>query len=266
MKKTNYNNNLMILSWNVNGIRSAYRKGFLDWLVETSPDILCLQEVRATTSQLSKDLVKPKGYYTYWNSAIKKGYAGTALFSREKPLSIKFGLDDERFDQEGRTIIAEYNKFTLINCYTINGNRNHSRLLLKFEYYDAILAKCEELRSQGHAVIFGGDINVAHKEIDLANPKSNKKNSGFLPEEREWVDKVLEAGYFDTFRYFYPDLTKQYSWWSYTHNARKRNVGWRFDYIFADKKAIELITDAFIMREAAHSDHSPVGIYLKKSD
>lgn len=262
-KEKSDTSNVLILSWNVNGIRSVYRKGFLSWLADTAPDVLCLQEIRAKVPQLEKDLAQAEGYHVWWNSAIKAGYAGTALFSRKKPLSLEFGLGDARFDQEGRTIIAEYSDFILINCYCPNGNRNHSRLQLKFDYYDALLAKCEELRAQGKTVIFGGDINVAHRGIDLVHPQSNKSNSGFLPEERRWVDKVVKAGYVDTFRYFYPNLAGQYTWWSYTYNARERNAGWRFDYFFVVREAIEQITDAFIMSEVTYSDHCPVGIVYK---
>jgi len=261
--KATASKDLSILSWNVNGIRAVYRKGFLTWLASTAPDILCLQETRARSRQLVNDLAQPRGYYAYWNDATRAGYGGTALLSREEPLSIEFGLGDARFDQEGRTIIAEYPDFTLINCYFPNGSRSHSRLSFKLDFYDRFLAKCEELRSQGHTVIFGGDLNTAHKEMDLAHPESNRRKSGFLPEERRWIDKVIEAGYVDTFRYSYPGLCAHYTWWSYTANSRERNVGWRFDYFFIVREAIDRVTDASITSEVTYSDHCPVGILLQ---
>ncbi|MCL0029710.1 exodeoxyribonuclease III [Dehalococcoidia bacterium] len=256
--------NISLFSWNVNGIRAAHRKGFVVWLANTVPDILCLQETRARVSQLNSDLARPTGYYAYWNSAATRaGYSGTALLSRDKPLSVEFGLGDVRFDQEGRTIIAEYPDFTLVNCYFPNGNSSHSRLLFKLDFYEAFLAKCEELRSEGHTVVFCGDLNTAHKEIDLANPQSNRRKSGFLPEERRWIDRVIETGYVDTFRYLHPSLAEQYTWWSYRAHSRGRNVGWRFDYFFTVREAVERVTDAFIVSEVALCDHCPIGIRLQ---
>lgn len=262
ISKQNYREKITLLSWNVNGIRSAYRKGFLPWLTEVKPDILCLQEIRATETQLHDSLAMPDGYYSYWNSSDRAGYGGTALFSRKKPLSITYGLGDGNLDREGRTIIAEYPNFFLINSYFPNGNRNHDRLLYKLNFYEAFQKKCDDLHNQGKVVIFCGDLNTAHKEIDLFNPKTNKKKSGFLPEERKWIDRMIESGYVDTFRYFYPNLSEQYSWWSYMLNARENNRGWRFDYIFIRKEAKKRILDAFILKEVSYSDHCPVGITL----
>jgi len=192
---------ITLLSWNVNGIRAVHKKGFLDWLAEADPDILCLQETRAGEDQLPAKLAQPDGYRGYWNGAKrKKGYSGTGLLTRPEPLSVEYGLGIEEFDQEGRTIIATYPTFTLLNCYFPNGGRDHSRVPFKLAFYDAFLEKCERLRSQGQAVIFCGDVNTSHREIDLARPKDNQKTTGFLPEERAWIDAFLADGWVDSFR------------------------------------------------------------------
>jgi exodeoxyribonuclease-3 len=255
---------ITLLSWNVNGIRAGHKKGFLDWLAETSPDMLCLQETRAGEAQLPATLAQPAGYYGFWNnSRKKKGYSGTALLTRPEPLNVGFGLGIEKFDQEGRTIIAQYATFTLINCYFPNGGRDHSRVPFKLAFYDAFLDKCESLRAQGHNVIFCGDVNTAHQEIDLARPRENQNTSGFLPEERAWIDRVIEAGYVDTFRHFHPDLTGGYTWWSMPTRARQRNVGWRLDYFFVARELLDRVSDAFILPEVMGSDHCPVGLRLR---
>lgn len=255
--------NILLLSWNVNSIRSIQKKNFMNWLMNINPDILCLQETKAEKSQLSSYLAQPSGYYAYWNGATKRGYSGTALLSRKEPLSVEFGLGVTEFDQEGRTIIARYPDFILINCYFPNGGRDHSRLAFKLAFYDAFLTKCEQLRTQGDIVIFCGDVNTAHREIDLARPKPNKRKTGFLPEERAWLNEVIKSKYVDTFRHFYPSLAEQYTWWSGRTIARERNVGWRLDYFFIVTEAIERVTDAIIMSEVNGSDHCPVGIHLK---
>jgi len=254
---------LTLLSWNVNGVRAIHRKGFLPWLEETAPDILCLQETKAMESQLPAELAQPAGYRAYWNSAQRKGYSGTALITRDEPLSIQFGLGLEEFDQEGRTIIAEYPTFTLINCYFPNGSRDHKRVPFKLAFYDAFLDKCQQLRKRGQPVVFCGDINTAHAEIDLANPKSNQKTTGFLPEERAWLDKVVAAGYVDTFRHFYPEATGQYTWWSMPTRARERNIGWRLDYFFVVTEFMKNVAAAFISPEVMGSDHCPVGLRIE---
>jgi exodeoxyribonuclease-3 len=255
---------ITLLSWNVNGVRAGHKKGFLDWLAETSPDMLCLQETRAGEAQLPAPLAQPAGYHGFWNnSRKKKGYSGTALLTRPEPLNVDFGLGIEEFDQEGRTIIAQYPSFTLINCYFPNGGRDRSRVPFKLAFYDAFLDKCESLRAQGHNVIFCGDVNTAHREIDLAHPRENQNTSGFLPEERAWIDRVIEAGYVDTFRYFHPDLTGGYTWWSMPTRARQRNVGWRLDYFFVARELLDRVSDAFILPEVMGSDHCPVGLRLR---
>jgi exodeoxyribonuclease-3 len=254
---------ITLLSWNVNGIRAVQKKGFLPWLAHSQPDILCLQETRAEEHQLPAELARPAGYHAFWHASIsKKGYSGTALFSRQEPLSVQFGLGVDEFDQEGRTIIAEYPDFTLLNCYFPNGGRDHSRVPFKMAFYEAFLQKCEALRAEDKAVLFCGDVNTAHREIDLANPKSNQNTTGFLPEERAWMDKLVEAGYVDTFRRLHPDLPEQYTWWSVPTRARERNVGWRIDYFFVTPDLLPRIADAFILPEVQGSDHCPVGLTL----
>lgn len=253
---------ISLLSWNVNGVRAAYGKGFLAWLTDLAPEIICLQETKAEKPQLSGDLAEPSGYHAYWNAASRRGYSGTALLSREAPLLVTFGLGTAEFDQEGRTIIAQYPDFTLINCYCPHGGRDLSRVAFKLAFCHALLDKCEQLSSQGYTVVLCGDLNTAHKEIDLAHPESNRNKTGFLPEERAWLDEVTKCGYVDTFRHFFPDLAEQYTWWSSITRARERNVGWRLDYFFVASKALERVTDAFIMPEVTGSDHCPVGIRL----
>jgi exodeoxyribonuclease-3 len=255
---------ITLSSWNVNGIRAVHKKGFLDWLAEANPDILCLQETRAEEAQLPAVLAQPAGYHGFWNgSRRKKGYSGTALLTRPEPLGVEFGLGIEEFDQEGRTIVAQYPSFTLINCYFPNGGRDHGRVPFKLAFYDAFLEKCEGLRAQGQAVIFCGDVNTSHREIDLARPKDNQNTTGFLPEERAWIDRVIEAGYVDTFRHFFPDLTGAYTWWSMPTRARERNIGWRLDYFFVAAEALDRVDEAFITPEVMGSDHCPVGLRLQ---
>jgi exodeoxyribonuclease-3 len=255
---------ITLLSWNVNGIRAAYRKGFLDRLAEAAPDVLCLQETRAEEDQLPARLAQPDGYRGFWNSArAKKGYSGTGLLTRRDPVSVEFGLGIKAFDQEGRTIVARYPTFTLVNCYFPNGGRDHRRVPFKLAFYDAFLEKCEELRAEGQAVVFCGDVNTAHREIDLARPKANKNTTGFLPEERAWIDRVVEAGYVDTFRHVHPDLPEQYTWWSVPTGARARNVGWRIDYFFVAREVLDWVAEAFILPEVTGSDHCPVGVRLR---
>ena len=255
---------ITLLSWNVNGIRAVHKKGFLDWLAEADPDILCLQETRAEEDQLTAKLAQPDGYRGYWNgSKRKKGYSGTGLLTRPEPLSVEFGLGIEEFDQEGRTVVATYPTFTLLNCYFPNGGRDHKRVPFKLAFYDAFLEKCERLRAQGQAVIFCGDVNTSHREIDLARPKDNQKTTGFLPEERAWIDQVVEAGYVDTFRHFYPDMEGQYSWWSVPTGARARNIGWRLDYFFVAEEVMDRVAEANILPDVMGSDHCPLGIEIR---
>jgi len=252
-----------LYSWNVNGIRAAQKKGLLDWFNKTQPDVLCLQETKAHPSQLDRELTVIPGYSVFWASAEKKGYSGVALITRKKPVSVQIGLGIEEFDREGRTIIAHYNDYVLITAYFPNGSRDHHRVPYKMAYYDAFLEYTESLRAQGKAVVFCGDVNTAHHEIDLARPKQNQKTTGFLPEERAWMDKLVRHGYIDTFRHFHPEQTDVYSWWAYWGKARDRNVGWRIDYFFCSPDLLDRAAAAQIHSDVMGSDHCPVSFTLK---
>jgi exodeoxyribonuclease III len=253
---------IKLLSWNVNGIRAAYRKGFSEWLAAASPDVLCIQETKASVDQLLSDIVRPEGYYSYWHSASKKGYSGVAVFSKREPLAVENVLGIQRFDEEGRLIRLDFDDFTLFNVYFPNGKASTERLKFKMEFYEAFLKHIEELRKQRKRLIFTGDVNTAHREIDLARPKENEKVSGFLPVEREWIDLVISGGYVDTFRHFHPDLV-QYSWWDLKTRARDRDVGWRIDYVFVSAEMLESVKDAFILSDVPGSDHCPVGVEIE---
>lgn len=250
---------IRLISWNVNGIRAAQKKGFLDWLHLESPDIMCVQETKAHKEQLDSELADPDGYHSYFSSAVKKGYSGVVIYSKKEPLSVKCGFGIEKFDSEGRTLIADYGDFVLFNIYFPNGKASKERLEYKMEFYDAFLEYADTLKGRGKKIVVCGDVNTAHKEIDLARPKDNEKTSGFLPEERAWIDKLLSHGYVDTFRAFNKE-PEQYSWWSMRTRARERNVGWRIDYFYASENVMENITDAFIMPDVMGSDHCPIGL------
>lgn len=252
---------LRLLSWNVNGIRSVKNKGFLDWFYNDSPDMLCLQETKAQPDQLDADLKEPKDYHVYWNYPERKGYGGVALYTRERPLEVRYGFGDTDFDLEGRVIIAEYPEFTMMNIYFPNGKMGPERLNYKMTFYDVFLDYADSLKADGKKLVICGDVNTAHKEIDLARPKENSKISGFLPEERAWIDKFVDHGYIDTFRQFNKE-PGQYSWWDFKSRARERNVGWRIDYFFVSENLLPSVKDAFIMSEVMGSDHCPVGIAL----
>ena len=251
---------MKIISWNVNGIRAVERKNALDWFKEQQPDILCIQETKAMKEQLSKNLTEPQGYHAFFHSAEKKGYSGTAIYTREKPVSISTSVGVDEFDAEGRVLNVEFEDFSLFNVYFPNGRAKPERLVYKLEFYDRFLEVIDQARKQ-KPVIFCGDLNTAHKPIDLAHPKENEINSGFLPIEREWIDKVVQHNYIDTFRHF-DDSPEKYSWWDYKTRARERNVGWRLDYFFVSKELLPQLKDAFIMSEIMGSDHCPVGIEI----
>ena len=253
---------LKLLSWNVNGIRAVMKRGFLDWLDKESPDILCLQETKATPEQLENSLREPKGYYAFWNYPQKKGYGGVATFTKEKPLRVLNGFGGSKFDTEGRVIITEYPNLKLFNVYFPNGKQSEERLKYKLDFYDAFLDYIDTLKAKGEKLVICGDYNTAHKEIDIARPKANEKISGFLPIERAWMDRLVEHGYFDTFRHFNKE-PGQYSWWDLKSGARARNVGWRIDYFFVSENLLESVSSAFIMPEVMGADHCPVGIKLK---
>ncbi len=255
---------LKILSWNVNGIRAVMKKGFLEWLYKESPDILCMQETKATPDQLDDTLREPESYDTYWNYPQKKGYGGVATFTKEKPLRVKNDFGIPEFDIEGRVIITEYPAFKLFNVYFPNGKQSDERLKYKLDFYNAFLDFIDSLKAKGEKLVICGDYNTAHQEIDLARPKTNEKLSGFLPIEREWIDKLVEHGYIDSFRHFNKE-PGQYSWWDLKSGARERNVGWRIDYFFVSENLLGSVSRAFIMSEVMGSDHCPVGIILKVS-
>jgi exodeoxyribonuclease-3 len=250
-------------SWNVNGIRAAQKKGLLDWFHKEAPDILGVQETKAHPDQLDPELAAPAGYHTYWASAEKKGYSGVGLFSKAEPNDVKIGLGISEYDSEGRTIIAEYDDFVFITAYFPNGSRDHSRVPFKMAYKAAFLDYCNNLRKQGKAVIFCGDVNTAHNEIDLARPKDNTKTTGFLPEERVWIDQAIEAGYIDIFRDLNPNLEGAYNWWSPRSGAREKNIGWRIDYFFITPDLKDRVVTAEIHPNILGSDHCPISLTLK---
>jgi exodeoxyribonuclease-3 len=252
-----------LLSWNVNGLRSVRNKGFLEWLNKEKPDVLCIQETKINDiEKLDTDVREPMGYHVYWNYPERKGYAGVAVFTKDEPASVRYDFGKSRPDLEGRAIIAEYPGFTLFNVYFPNGKANAERLKYKMTFYDVFLKYADSLKASGKKLVVCGDVNTAHKEIDLARPKENAKLSGFLPEERAWIDKFIAHGYADTFRHFNKE-PNQYSYWDIKTGARARNVGWRIDYFFVSENLLPSVTKAFIMSEVMGSDHCPVGIVLK---
>jgi exodeoxyribonuclease III len=238
------------------------KKGFLDWLGQASPDILCLQETKAEAHQLTADILEPAGYRSYWHSARKKGYSGVAVYSKIEPRDMETSLGEPRFDEEGRVIRLDFDGFTLFNVYFPNGKSGPDRLKFKMDFYAAFLDHLENLRKRIPRLIFLGDVNTAHQEIDLARPKENAKVSGFLPEERAWIDSAVSAGYIDTFRSLNPDAVR-YSWWDMKSRARERDVGWRIDYVFVTAEMIASVKNAFILTDVMGSDHCPVGIEVQ---
>ena len=253
---------MKILSWNVNGYRAVLKKGFGEFLLSAKPAILGLQEIKVVPEQMQPADTDFPGYKSSWNGAERKGYSGVAVFYSSEPLSVSTGLGETRFDSEGRVITLEYEKFYLLNVYFPNGGQGPERLAYKLDFYEAFLERIEELRKTGKAVIFCGDVNTAHNEIDLARPKENVENSGFMPVERAWLDKITGKGWLDTFRDRHPEPA-QYTWWDYKTRARERNVGWRLDYFFINQEKSSLIKDAFILPKVQGSDHCPVGITLE---
>lgn len=253
---------MKIISWNVNGIRAADKKGLFDWFQKEKPDILCLQEIKALTEQVPPHLRSTPGYNIFWNSAERKGYSGVVTYTKEKPLDVKNGFGIDKFDIEGRTLITEYPNFTLFNIYFPNGKKNQERLDYKLDFYDTFLAYADNLQARGKNIIVCGDFNTAHKEIDLARPKENEKISGFLSIERAWIDTFIDHSYVDTFRYFSKD-PDQYSWWDMKTRARDRNIGWRIDYFFVNKEFMSNVKKAFIMQDVMGSDHCPIGLEIE---
>lgn len=247
-----------LISWNVNGLRSCMDKGFMDFFDSVSADVFCLQEIKLSEGQLdwNKD-----GYYAYWNYADKKGYSGTALFSKEEPLSVTMDMGIDEHDHEGRIICAEYEDYYVVTVYTPNSKRELERLDYRMKWEDDFRAYLNKLR-ENKPVVVCGDMNVAHKEIDLKNPKSNRRNAGFTDEEREKMTELLDSGFIDTFRYFNPDVTERYSWWSYMFHAREKNAGWRIDYFLASKELEDRLVLAEIHDKVMGSDHCPVELVI----
>lgn len=249
---------MKLISWNVNGIRACVQKGFLDFFKEVDADIFCIQESKLQAGQIELDL---EGYHQYWNYAEKKGYSGTAIFTKQEPLSVTYGLGIEEHDKEGRVITLEFDKFYMVTVYTPNSQNELARLPYRMEWEEAFkdyLKKLDETKP----VIICGDMNVAHKEIDLKNPKTNQKNAGFTIEERNKFTDLLESGFTDTFRYFYPDMEEIYSWWSYRFKAREKNAGWRIDYFLTSSSLDEKLAGAKIHTEILGSDHCPVELLI----
>lgn len=245
---------MKLISWNVNGLRACMQKGFLDFFNEADADIFCIQESKLSEGQLTLDL---PDYQQYWNYAEKKGYSGTAVFTKEKPISVSYGIGVEKHDHEGRVITLEFPAFYMVTCYTPNAQRELTRLSYRMEWEDSFQNYIRSLDTV-KPVIICGDLNVAHSEIDLKNPKSNRGNAGFTDEERSKMTAFLDSGFTDTFRYFYPDLTGAYSWWSYMFHAREKNAGWRIDYFLSSSRLDKKLTGAAIHSSVFGSDHCPI--------
>jgi exodeoxyribonuclease-3 len=252
---------MKITTWNVNGFRAVMSKNGLDWVDEEVPDILCLQEIKAKPEQIPEELRRREGYEAVWNPAERPGYSGTAVFYRPAPLDISTGLGLAEFDAEGRVIRLQYPDFFLYNIYFPNGGEENKRVPFKLDFYAKLLEICDAHHSRGENLIITGDFNTAHHPIDLANPKQNEKNTGFLPEEREWIDRYLEHNLVDAFRSLYPQRVA-YTWWTYRMNARARNIGWRLDYFLVSQPLVGRVKDVIVHDEIMGSDHCPVSLIL----
>ncbi|MCS6917983.1 MAG: exodeoxyribonuclease III [Chitinophagales bacterium] len=253
---------LRLACWNVNGLRAIWKKGFPRWFANEQPDILCLQETKAHPEQLEDEMVHFMDYRSYFFAAQKKGYSGVATYSRLKPLNVRYGFGVPRFDAEGRVIELDFGDFLLFNVYFPNGGRGPERVQFKLEFYEALFQYIQELRKQKSRIIVCGDYNTAHKEIDLARPKENEKTSGFLPEERAWIDRIVNMHYVDTFRHF-NQQPGWYTYWDQMTRARERNVGWRIDYFFVTSELMPYVSAANIYMEVMGSDHCPIDLHLK---
>ena len=249
---------MKFISWNVNGLRAVYKKGFLDFFNKINADIFCIQETKMQEGQIKLEL---EGYNQYFNYAIRKGYSGTAIFTRIKPKNVTYGIGIEEHDQEGRVITLEFEKFYFITCYTPNSGRELARLDYRMTWEEAFRKYLKELDKK-KPVIICGDLNVAHKEIDLKNPKTNRRNAGFTDEEREKMTELIKAGFTDTYRYLYPDKENVYTWWSYMGQAREKNVGWRIDYFLTSDRIKSKIKETYIFDEILGSDHCPIGLEI----
>ncbi|MCC7469529.1 MAG: exodeoxyribonuclease III [Bacteroidetes bacterium] len=255
---------MKIISWNINGIRAGVKKGTFAAALKLKPDILCLQETKAEVSQLTKEILEPKGYTSYFSSSkVKKGYSGVAIYTKVKPEKVTYGIGMPGDDDEGRTVVAHFKDFVLINCYFPNGGGGPARLAYKLEFYDAFLKFINKFKKNGKQIIFCGDVNTAHTEMDLARAKENRENTGFLPIEREWIDEVIADGYVDVFRHFYPNKKEVYTYWDQKTRARDRNVGWRIDYFFVSSSIIKNIKSFKTHADIYGSDHCPIEIELQ---
>ncbi len=259
---------MKLISWNVNGLRAAIKKGFTTWLHAQEADIIGIQEIKADVDQLPDEIINPKEkdskMFAYFSSSkTKKGYSGVAIFSRTEPDSVEYGMGIPRFDDEGRYIAVHIKDMVIINCYFPNGGGGPDRLSYKLDFYDAFLSHIESYKNQGKKIIFMGDVNTAHNEIDLARPKQNENNTGFLQIERDWIDSVINLGYTDTFRYLNPDKRDAYSYWDMKTAARERNVGWRIDYFFISNNLINRLEKANIEDNVFGSDHCPITLIIK---
>lgn len=254
---------MKIFTYNVNGIRSAMNKNFLAWLQATNADVICLQEIKAEPANIPQEiaLLEQMGYHHYWFPAVKKGYSGTAIFSKIKPKHIEYGCGNEQFDAEGRVIRADFDDFSVMSVYFPSGSSGDERQNVKFDFLDFFMPYATQLKWKYPNLLIAGDYNICHRPIDIHNPKSNANSSGFLPEERAWMEDFIQSGFIDTFRYFNPE-PHQYTWWSFRANARAKNLGWRIDYIMATKDLQSRLKRAAILPDARHSDHCPVLLEL----
>lgn len=254
---------MKMVSWNVNGLRSVHTKGFFDFIDQAKADLICLQEIKVNPDVLKEPLVHPKGYHSFWNPAEKLGYSGVAVYSRNEPLKVTKGIGDKSTDHEGRVLTLEFEDFALVNSYFPNSQRDHARLPEKLEFCKKMRKHLDSFKKKGKHVIVCGDFNIAHKEIDLKNPKTNTKNAGFLPEERAWMEELLSNGYIDTFREFEKG-GDHYTWWSYRPGVREKNIGWRLDYFVSNDEHRDRLTAASHLHKVMGSDHCPVLLTLKK--
>ncbi len=255
---------MRLVSWNVNGLRACARKGFLEWLEAHRPDILALQEVRALPEQLPPEVRTPEGYHAFWNPARRKGYSGVGLLSRKPPLDVEAGgLGAAHLDSEGRLLVSDHGDFLLYTVYFPNGGNDHSRVPYKLEFSEAVLRHAERRRQEGRSVILCGDVNTAHREIDLARPKANRNTTGFLPEERAWLDRVLDHGWVDIFRERHPGEGGHYTWWSNRRGVRERNVGWRIDYFFVTPELVDRVVGVRHLPHVMGSDHCPIELEIR---
>ena len=253
---------MKIITWNVNGLRAAINKGILEWLASQQADVICLQEVKARSDQVTDEQLSIlDGYQAVWNSAQRPGYSGVLTFTRVSPVEVRTELRREEFDSKGRLIAVRYPSFWLYNIYFPNGQRDHNRLDYKLRFYAELLTQCDRMHAEGESIIVTGDFNTAHNEIDLRNPKQNVNTSGFMPVERAWVDRYLQQGFADAYRELYPDRV-QYTWWTYRLNARQRNIGWRLDYYLVSESLMPSVVDVIVHDDILGSDHCPVTLII----